>query len=170
MTNTVNGDVARQLLDLSLVPVVPFRLTEQMEWQEFRPLELLLIQALRPQRILEVGTTVGDSYLSFCQAVRMLDLPTRCVCIPRLEPAGLEGGHGSKLVEFRMRHDALYSEFSEIETPGMSRRRIPEALYKIDLIHIICPGVRERTRYALFQVVTEPERVWSGADLWAWPP
>lgn len=139
MKGSVKVDVVRRILELSLVSEAPLRLTHQIEWHEFIPLGFLLIQSLRPQRILEVGTAIGDSYLSFCQAVQACNLMAECTCIPRSKSGRQEDCDSPRLEEFRAYHDALYAKFSEIETAGISSRRMQGDRYKFNLIHIISP-------------------------------
>src|ERR1017187_2327867 len=148
MKGSVKGEVIRRILELSLVSEVPLRLTEQVEWHEFTPLGFLLVQSLRPQRILEVGTTIGDSYLSFCQAVQVCNLSAECICVPRSKDSRHDESDSNQLEEFRTYHDALYSGFSEIEMTGVRRRQMAEDLYKFDLVHIVSPqtaGELEKT-------------------------
>ena len=136
MKGSVKVDLVRRILDLYLELEVPFRLTEQVEWHEFIPLGFLLIQSLRPKRIVEVGTSTGDSYLSFCQAVQACNLSAECKCILRSKGSHREMD-SSQPQEFRAYHDALYAGFSKIEMATANHRQIEEGPNKFDLMHII---------------------------------
>jgi hypothetical protein len=131
--------VVRRILDLSLVSELPQRLTNQFEWHEFAPLGFLLIQSFSPQRVLEVGTTIGDSYLSFCQAVTACNLSTERICIPVSKAGHDAKGEPPGFKEFRTYHDALYAKFSAIDSAAKGISRIDSEHRKFDTIHLVSP-------------------------------
>jgi GT2 family glycosyltransferase len=139
MKGGVNTDLVRKILDLSLVSELPQRLTNQFEWHEFAPLGFLLIQSLSPQRVLEVGTTIGDSYLSFCQAVTTCNLSTECICIPVSKAGHDAKGEPPRFKEFRTHHDALYAKFSAIDSAAKGSSRIDSEHRKFDIVHLVSP-------------------------------
>ena len=47
-------------------------------WLEHAPFAFWLVDALRPNTIVELGTHGGFSYFAFCQAVKTLELDTQC--------------------------------------------------------------------------------------------
>jgi hypothetical protein len=108
--------LVERMLQYSLVSQLPLRLTTQDEWHEFAPLCFLLVQALRPERILEVGTTAGDSYLALCQAVRLCNLDAMCVSVPDWRITAGYPELTNQFQEFRAYHEERYGAFSHIET------------------------------------------------------
>lgn len=106
-------------------------------WLEHAPFAFWLIQAQRPQTIVELGVHHGFSYLTFCQAVSRLGLPARCFAIDTW--AGDEhAGYYSDDVFARLQriNHAHYAGFSQL-----IRGRFDQALPAfpdggIDLLHI----------------------------------
>jgi GT2 family glycosyltransferase len=106
-------------------------------WVEHVPFAFWLVDVLRPQRIVELGTHTGVSYSAMCQAVKTLGLATSCFAIDTWkgdEHAGLYGEDAYG--EFAAFHDRRYSAFSR-----MIRSTFDEALHhfedgSIDLLHI----------------------------------
>jgi O-antigen biosynthesis protein len=136
----VNGGLSAEILRYPLVFELPLRTTEQHEWSPFAPLAFLLVQSRRPQRILEVGTVVGDSYLTFCQAVQRCHLAGTCRCVPSFRGIHENQRFSSRFDEFRAYHDREYGKFSRIQLDGAGPDVGPR-LYKLgfDLIHIVSP-------------------------------
>ena len=132
MHSAVNHDLIARIAAFSLPSVAIEALTNQDEWHEFLPLSFLLVQSMRPQRILEVGTRMGDSYLSFCQAVESYSLSTQCRCIPQVKSI-FEREAARQWQEFQWKHDSRFSRFSRIGT----RIPVQEEMYLFDLVHVI---------------------------------
>ena len=69
-------------------------------WLEHAPFAFWLVDALRPRLVVELGTHNGFSYLAFCQAVKNLDLPARCVAIDTWEGDAHAGFYGDEVFNF----------------------------------------------------------------------
>ena len=74
---------------------------------------MTLVDLLRPNVIVEVGTSDGVSYCAFCQSIRELRLDTRCY--------GISNGRGDDDTDddgifdpWKKDHDALYGSFSRL--------------------------------------------------------
>jgi hypothetical protein len=50
-------------------------------WTGHAPFAFWLVENLKPNNIVELGTYYGYSYFCFCQQVASLELPTRCVAV-----------------------------------------------------------------------------------------
>jgi GT2 family glycosyltransferase len=106
-------------------------------WAGHIPFAMYLIDVLRPQVIVELGTFAGVSYCAFCQAVKQLELPARCYAIDTWRGDEHTGFYDQDLLEeLRRYHDPLYSSFS-----SLIQSTFDEALpnfqdSSIDLLHI----------------------------------
>lgn len=95
------------------------------------------MEALRPKMFVELGTHAGFSYLTFCQAVQQLDLPTRCFAIDTWEGDEHAGFYGNEVfAALHMVNEENYATFSRLV-----RSRFNDALSyfpdgEIDLLHI----------------------------------
>jgi GT2 family glycosyltransferase/glycosyltransferase involved in cell wall biosynthesis/uncharacterized coiled-coil protein SlyX len=102
-------------------------------WASHIPFALCLVEVLRPRLVVELGTGDGVSYCAFCQAVKQLQLKTRCYGVNRWPP----DSHGDELLaDLKLHHDPLYADFSMLIQSSFD-----DALAKIqdnavDLLHI----------------------------------
>ena len=142
MHSAVNHNLIARIAEFSLPSGATQALTNQDEWHEFLPLSFLLVQSMRPQRILEVGTRIGDSYLSFCQAVESYSLSTQCRCIPQVKSI-LEREAARQWQEFQWKHDSLFFEvFAHRNAHSCTRRNVPLRPCSRHNLSIRC-GIRE---------------------------
>ena len=115
----------------------PRRLTDVEAWQPHIPLAFFLVELLRPDVFVELGTHRGDSYCAFCQTVETLDLGTKCYAVDTWVGDAHTGPYGPEaLEELRAHHDPLYGSFSTL-----LQMTFDEALHhfedgEIDLLHI----------------------------------
>ncbi len=92
----------------------PVRLV-QSAWRQHVPFAMFLVDVLKPQIIVEIGTHYGGSYCAFCQAVKQLNLDTRCYAIDTWQGDPHSGFYGPEvLAELRDYHDLLYGGFSRL--------------------------------------------------------
>lgn len=106
-------------------------------WGGHAPFALWLMEALRPNSVVELGTHYGYSYFCFCQQVKLLELPTRCAAVDTWkgdEHAGFYDESVFNLVQ--KTNSELYANFSRLV-----RATFAEALDQfpdksIDLLHI----------------------------------
>ncbi|MES2710137.1 MAG: class I SAM-dependent methyltransferase [Pseudomonadota bacterium] len=106
-------------------------------WLEHGPFAFWLIETLRPQILVELGTHNGFSYMGFCQAIRQLRLPTTAFAVDTWQGDEHAGFYGQEVfTQLSTRNDAHYADFSRL-----LRCRFDEALDQfadgsIDLLHI----------------------------------
>ena len=99
-------------LDHPIMFTMPRRLSSGSTWHEHIPFAMFLVDILRPEVIVELGTQHGDSYCAFCQAVKELGLQTLCYAIGTWQSA--ECGGPEVLADLRAHHDQLYGAFSRL--------------------------------------------------------
>lgn len=125
------------VLDHPIAFTVPRRLSPVANWQEHTPFAMYLVSALRPQRVVELGTHYGDSYCAFCQAVAELHLPTTCFAVDTWEGDAHAGGYGPEVLDdLRGHHDPLYGSFSELVRSTFDDASSRFGAGSIDLLHI----------------------------------
>src|SRR5215831_11810752 len=115
----------------------PEQLGPQPVWLEHAPFAFWLVGALRPRVLLELGTHGAYSYFSFCQAVRHLDLETRCYAVGTWSDDDHAGFYNDEVyAQVRARNDRLYSAFSTLVRSTFDRAISEFADWSIDLLHI----------------------------------
>lgn len=106
-------------------------------WHGHIPFAAWLVEELRPNLLVELGTHHGASYLGFCQAISELALNTRCYAIDTWQGDEHAAYYGDSVYEqLRSYHDARYDDFSKL-----LRCTFDEGVEKfidgsIDLLHI----------------------------------
>jgi glycosyltransferase involved in cell wall biosynthesis len=106
-------------------------------WIEHASFAFWIVEALRPRRLVELGTYAGFSYLVFCQAVRRAALDTACFAIDTWEGDDHAGRYGPKVLRgLRRRHDRKYRAFSRLIQSTFDRANPDFADCSIDLLHI----------------------------------
>ena len=102
-------------LDHPICLASPKRLTAVRSWHEHFPFAMFLVDLLRPKVLVELGTHAGDSYCAFCQAVKELNLNTRCYAIDTWKGDAHSGFYDARVLEdLRAHHDPLYGSFSSL--------------------------------------------------------
>src|SRR5438445_627722 len=80
-------------------------------WLEHAPFAFWLIDAHRPQTLVELGTHYGFSYLCFCQEVLELDLTTRCFAVDTWHGDAHALFYGDEVFsDFQGYHDPRYGK------------------------------------------------------------
>jgi hypothetical protein len=124
-------------LDYPIIFSTPPRLTRFSFWQEHIPFGMLLVEMLKPRVLVELGTHYGDSYCAFCQAVKKLNLDTRCYAVDNWQGDVHIPTYGAEvLADLRAQHDPLYSSFSTLVQSDFDAARANFADGAIDLLHL----------------------------------
>lgn len=105
-------------------------------WLRHGPFGMWLVHALRPRRIVELGTHYGFSYFCFCQAVAAGDLATECFAVDTWQGDEHAGFYGEEIYHRVMAHNQQYVRFSRL-----LRKTFTEALddiedSSVDLLHV----------------------------------
>ncbi len=115
----------------------PDRLTPFSAWHEHIPFAMFLVDILRPGMIVELGTQHGDSYCAFCQAVKRLDLDTRCYAIDTWQGDTQTGFYGADVLKsLRQHHDPRYGGFSRLIQSTFDDALLHFMDGTIDILHI----------------------------------
>ena len=116
---------------------IPRRLTPLSFWHEHMPFAMFLVDLLRPEVIVRLGTQYGDSYCAFCHSVHELNLSTRCYAIDNWQGDPHVGSYGSEVLEdLRAEHDPLYGSFSRLIQSTFDDALQHFADGSVDLLHI----------------------------------
>jgi glycosyltransferase involved in cell wall biosynthesis len=130
--------------DLLYRPIVfqmPELQSELSAWTEHTPFAFWIVEALRPQSLVELGTHAGVSYCAFCQAVKALGLATAAYAVDTWQG----DAHTNKsdaayaddvLGELRRHHDPRYGGFSTLVQSTFENAVPSFADGSIDLLHI----------------------------------
>ncbi len=133
----LSGPGMADLLDHLTCFAQPHWLTDVSAWHEHMPFAFHLVDVLRPNLFVELGTHKGDSYCAFCQAVSELQLSTRCYALDTWAGDEHAGVYGAEVLEqLRAHHDPLYGTFSTLLQCTFDEGLPLFADGSIDLLHI----------------------------------
>lgn len=106
-------------------------------WVGHIPFAYLVMDLLRPATFVELGTDSGNSYFAFCQAVKKLDLPTRCWAVDTWQGDEQARHYSEKVYEAVLAYNnAHYRDFSSLKRSLFEDAVDDFADASIDLLHI----------------------------------
>jgi glycosyltransferase involved in cell wall biosynthesis len=116
--------------------IEPRLLSSLSAWNEHIPAAGWLIEAIRPDRFVELGTHSGVSYFAFCEAVLRLGLTTECYAVDHWHGDEHSGFYGEEIYRSVKELNGHYESSSRL-----LRKAFDEAAQEfdgesIDLLHI----------------------------------
>ncbi len=110
---------------------------QQSAWLDHGAFAFWLIETLRPRAFVELGTHGGYSYFAMCQAVKALDLTTRCYAVDTWQGDEHAGFYSEDIFRRVQEHNERhYASFSRLvrATFAEALTHFPDG--SIDLLHI----------------------------------
>ena len=114
----------------------PDRIVEPASWIEHIPFAFVLIQALRPKCIVELGVHSGNSYNAFCQAVQFLGLDTKCYGVDTWIGEEHAGYYDESVFEDLRCYQRRYSPFSTLLRMTFDEALVHIPDKSVDFLHI----------------------------------
>jgi len=112
-------------------------LDPESAWNQHIPFAFWLMQAHLPSVFVELGTSRGTSYFSFCQAVAALGLPTRCFAVDTWQGDAHTGFYDeSVFAHVHACNGPKYAGFSRLVRSSFDEALPHFADGSIDLLHI----------------------------------
>ena len=126
-----------QKLNRPILTLHPERIDVSSAWIGHLPFAFWIIDAVRPDSLVELGTHGGVSYCAFCQAINHLELDTKAHAIDTWDGDSHTGDYPSETyVELKEYHDQRYSSFSDLVRTTFDNAAEKFANGSIDLLHI----------------------------------
>jgi GT2 family glycosyltransferase/predicted nucleic acid-binding Zn-ribbon protein len=115
----------------------PMRLVFPDAWIGHIPFAAWLIQTIKPSIFVELGTHSGNSYLTFCQAVKEEKLPTQCYAVDTWKGDEHAGFYGEEVfIDLNAYHENHYVGFSRLLRMTFDEAVSYFADSSIELLHI----------------------------------
>src|SRR5262245_12022543 len=131
---------ASRALPIELTQAVftkPNSLKPPNAWVEHIPFAFWLMEKLKPERFVELGTHTGNSYFAFCQAAKSLSPGTQCFAVDTWQGDDHAGKYGEEIyAEVSRNNDRHYRSFSRLVRSTFDEALDGFAEGSIDLLHI----------------------------------
>lgn len=122
---------------LSLSSFIPERIVSPGGWVGHLPFAYWLVGITKPQIFVELGTHSGNSYLTFCQAVKATKSNTRCYAVDTWKGDEHSFLYSEDIFdEINTYHNPLYSSFSTLIRATFDDALGQFADESINLLHI----------------------------------
>ncbi len=106
-------------------------------WSGHLPFVADLVQAVRPELIVELGTYYGESYFGFCQAVEEQSVRCNCNCIDTWRGDNQGGYYGEEVyLDVESYNRQHYASFSNLHRMTFDEARGSFAKESIDILHV----------------------------------
>ena len=122
---------------ISSVSWSPEWIQEPHAWVGHMPYAYWLMAECQPRIFVELGTHTGNSYFSFCQAVREKRLNTRCYAVDTWQGDEQAGFYGGDVFERVNQHnESQYKSFSTLYRTTFDEAVVRFQDQSVDLLHI----------------------------------
>jgi len=122
---------------ISSVSWSPEWIQEPHAWVGHMPFAYWLMAECQPRIFVELGTHTGNSYFSFCQAVREKGLNTRCYAVDTWQGDEQAGFYGGDVFERVNQHnESQYKSFSTLYRMTFDEAVVRFQDRSVDLLHI----------------------------------
>jgi hypothetical protein len=112
------------------------RIVQPASWIEHIPFAFWIVEALKPQTFVELGTGAGTSYAAFAQAVQMLGLSTACYAVDTWQGDSQSGFYDESVFdEWLAYHDGHFAAFSRVIRSTFADAAEHFSEGSIDLLH-----------------------------------
>lgn len=115
----------------------PLRIEPPLNWVGHIPFAFWLIDAAKPEVLVELGTHTGNSYFAFCQSVEHHHLSTHCYAVDSWQGDEHAGYYGDEVYQAVAAHNhKLYSAFSSLLRMTFDEAHSHFSDNTIDILHI----------------------------------
>jgi hypothetical protein len=115
----------------------PERVVHPGSWLEHIPFAFWIVEAVRPDVLVELGTHSGNSYASFAQAVQTLGLPASCYAVDTWQGDPQAGFYDEGVfTEWAAYHDRHFSAFSRLIRATFAEAAVHFPDGTVDLLHL----------------------------------
>ena len=109
---------------------------EKSAWLRHGPFAIWLVNALKPKRVLELGTHNGYSYFCFCQAIADLKYDADCIAVDTWQGDEHAGIYDETVFRSVQKHNRKYSSFSKLLRKTFSDALEDVEDKSVDLLHV----------------------------------
>ena len=116
---------------------IPLSIVQPFSWAGHLHFASWLITSYAPKHIVELGVHTGNSYFTFCQAVKEADLNAKCWAVDTWEGDIHAGKYDDSVYQNVLKHNLEhYSGFSTLVRKSFDEARSEFKDGSIDLLHI----------------------------------
>ncbi len=117
-------------------------------WSGHIPFACDLVATLRPETLVELGTYMGESYFSFCQAIVENGVDCRAFAVDTWTGDSYTGAYGESVYEeVEAYNEKHYGQFSTLLRLSFDEAAERFGMESIDLLHIDAPHTYEEASH-----------------------
>ncbi|SHJ89413.1 glycosyltransferase family 2 protein [Alicyclobacillus tolerans] len=136
MNNISENDMKNFIVALQNLNIPELR-TDVTSWHGHMPFAFFLIAAIKPKLFVELGTHKGDSYCSFCQAVKLYNINTQCYAVDTWKGDIHAGFYEENIYNELLKYNnERYGDFSTLIRTTFDEAKNYFENNTIDLLHI----------------------------------